>query len=1351
FLSLSSIGHSKPRWFLPSRLPGERFDLYILRGKAILHEMENGGGGDAFGSSTAPLTWHDFLERMRHPSASDFVKSIKSFITSFSNKAPDPEKDSAAVQEFLANMEGAFRAHTLWAGSSEEELESSGEGLEKYIMTKLFNHVFASVQEDANSDEELTEKMALLQQFVRPENLDVKKAFQNETSWLLAQKELQKINMYKAPRDKLICILNCCKVINNLLLNASITSNENPPGADEFLPVLIYVTIKANPPQLHSNLLYIQRYRRQSRLVSEAAYFFTNILSAESFIWNIDAQALSMEEAEFQKKMQSARAHLMGLSTGTESQKSEPSQDTMERGLGLMKANREPDNTASDYPFLFASAGDLTVDDVESLLNCYKQLVLRYVALSRGLASNESLPVPNTQTPSRLRTVENSAHVIGTEMKNEGYEEVRTKTGSSTEDLVLKMDDTAEITPAASRVGSTPRSLHRWAEEGEKGRQRDETTKGTNQLNRITRTWPPRSPSTSPSPSPLAILFSNSRSVDQMNPFCCSSLVPVSPAGATAPSPSPAARHPLPQMPLPAPPPPPPPRSSAAASVAPVQSRDPSPLHRRSFNDHNGSLRWPSTPTSASTSQQHGHHHRSATLPSDLSASLRSSSHDALDHREVRLNNIVGNGIAGILHKWVNYGKGWRPRWFVLQDGVLSYYKIHGPDRIEVSRETEKGTKVIGEESVRRISRRKNGRSHLPRKPVGEVHLKVSSIRESRSDDKRFSIFTGTKRLHLRAETREDRVAWMEALQAVKDMFPRISNSELMAPVDNVVVSTEKLQQRLHEEGVNEAAIHDCEQIMRSEFYAMQNQLVLLKQKQTLLVDTLRQLETEKVDLENTLVDESQRQLKDHGPVSRSRYEKYSDGSASESDYDNERPDAAEEETDEEDNTFFDTRDFLSSSSFKSTESDFHRSEFDSDDENDYGVGSVGASDSSMKSVEPNYPNVRRREKLPDPIEKEKGVSLWSMIKDNIGKDLTKVCLPVYFNEPLSSLQKCFEDLEYSYLIDRAYEWGKRGNGLMRILNVAAFAVSGYASTDGRTCKPFNPLLGETYEADYPDKGLRFFSEKVSHHPMIVACHCEGKGWKFWADSNLKSKFWGRSIQLDPVGVLTLEFEDGEVFQWNKVTTSIYNLILGKLYCDHYGTMRIQGNHEYSCKLKFKEQSIIDRNPHQVQGIVQDRNGKTVATLVGKWDESMHYVYGDCSGKGKGSELLSEAHLLWKRSKPPKCPTRYNLTRFAITMNELTPGLKEKLPSTDSRLRPDQRCLENGEYEMANAEKLRLEQRQRQARKMQESGWKPQWFAKDKESDTYRYLGGYWEAREDGKWDGCPDIFGQVHVDPTID
>ena len=88
----------------------------------------------------------------------------------------------------------------------------------------------------------------------------------------------------------------------------------------------------------------------------------------------------------------------------------------------------------------------------------------------------------------------------------------------------------------------------------------------------------------------------------------------------------------------------------------------------------------------------------------------------------------------------------------------------------------------------------------------------------------------------------------MEALQAVKDMFPRMSNSELMAPIDNVAVSTEKLRQRLLDDSVSEAAIQESEQIMRSEFAALQNQLLLFKQKQWLLMDTLRQLEVRKLN-----------------------------------------------------------------------------------------------------------------------------------------------------------------------------------------------------------------------------------------------------------------------------------------------------------------------------------------------------------------------------------------------------------------------------------------------------------------------------------------------------------------------
>lgn len=56
-----------------------------------------------------------------------------------------------------------------------------------------------------------------------------------------------------------------------------------------------------------------------------------------------------------------------------------------------------------------------------------------------------------------------------------------------------------------------------------------------------------------------------------------------------------------------------------------------------------------------------------------------------------------------------------------------------------------------------------------------------------------------------------------------------------------------------------------------------------------------------------------------------------------------------------------------------------------------------------------------------------------------------------------------------------------------------------------------------------------------------------------------------------------------------------------------------------------------------------------------------------------------------------------------------------------------------------------------QSGKMQERGWKPRWFAKQKgNSDTYCFVGGYWEAKEEGRWESCPDIFGRVPTDIQI-
>jgi len=76
-----------------------------------------------------------------------------------------------------------------------------------------------------------------------------------------------------------------------------------------------------------------------------------------------------------------------------------------------------------------------------------------------------------------------------------------------------------------------------------------------------------------------------------------------------------------------------------------------------------------------------------------------------------------------------------------------------------------------------------------------------------------------------------------------------------------------------------------------------------------------------------------------------------------------------------------------------------------------------------------------------------------------------------------------------------------------------------------------------------------------------------------------------------------------------------------------------------------------------VTGFVEDTMGKKAATLFGKWDDSIYYFDGDVNVKPK-DYTSSNGTLLWKRTRPPPNLTRYNLTSFAITLNELTPGLK---------------------------------------------------------------------------------------------
>lgn len=109
-------------------------------------------------------------------------------------------------------------------------------------------------------------------------------------------------------------------------------------------------------------------------------------------------------------------------------------------------------------------------------------------------------------------------------------------------------------------------------------------------------------------------------------------------------------------------------------------------------------------------------------------------------------------------------------------------------------------------------------------------------------------------------------------------------------------------------------------------------------------------------------------------------------------------------------------------------------------------------------------------------------ISVWAIIKDSIGKDISKMSVPVYFNDPMNILQKCATSMEYVELLDEAI---KQKDSLKRLAYVAAYVITNLTCVERNSTKPFNPLLGETFEL-VTDK-FRFLAEQVSHHPPITA------------------------------------------------------------------------------------------------------------------------------------------------------------------------------------------------------------------------------------------------------------------------
>ncbi|KAB8339131.1 hypothetical protein FH972_022067 [Carpinus fangiana] len=276
-----------------------------------------------------PFDFHRFLEQLRHRTADPVAKFLRSFLQEFGKRPWMVHEQQKIISDFLSFIANRMAQCEIWKNVSDAEFDNAREGMEKLVMNRLYTQTFSPEipppepiktptrrkpqtptfgpgrkgqhQEDTERDEVLAQKIRIYG-WVKEEHLDLPAFSDKGRKFLtLAQQELSKINSYRAPRDKVICVLNACKVLFGFLRNSS-----NDTSADSFIPLLIYTVLKAAPSSLVSNMQYILRFRNPDKLNGEAGYYMSSLMGAVQFIENLDRTSLTISDADFETEVEKA-------------------------------------------------------------------------------------------------------------------------------------------------------------------------------------------------------------------------------------------------------------------------------------------------------------------------------------------------------------------------------------------------------------------------------------------------------------------------------------------------------------------------------------------------------------------------------------------------------------------------------------------------------------------------------------------------------------------------------------------------------------------------------------------------------------------------------------------------------------------------------------------------------------------------------------------------------------------------------------------------------------------------------------------------------------------------------------
>lgn len=232
-----------------------------------------------------------------------FCNQVGKVYNRMEQKSKAMDELSVLTQNIYQKFAQRIETNKLYADLDSDLKEQLRDCLEKSVMTLLYQKLFCpSITDDEEMDLVIQNRIRQLK-WINAKHLDChieEMDFKIRELAYSSMSELINMDSVKTPSDKLNCVIKCCRKIFHLLQE----TGSGPASADDFLPLLIFIVLKANPSRLKSNINYITRFCNANRLMSgEGGYYFTNLCCAISFIENLTAESLSMSSDEFEQYM----------------------------------------------------------------------------------------------------------------------------------------------------------------------------------------------------------------------------------------------------------------------------------------------------------------------------------------------------------------------------------------------------------------------------------------------------------------------------------------------------------------------------------------------------------------------------------------------------------------------------------------------------------------------------------------------------------------------------------------------------------------------------------------------------------------------------------------------------------------------------------------------------------------------------------------------------------------------------------------------------------------------------------------------------------------------------------------